>query len=44
VKGEMKLVTAIFVITLICGLSVTGGAEQIRLKLSAPSRHIYRLD
>ena len=35
-KGETKLVTAIFVIAVICGLSVTGGAEQIRLKVSAP--------
>ncbi len=35
-KGETKLVTAIFVIAVICGLSVTGGAEQIRIKVSAP--------
>lgn len=35
-KGETKLVTAIFVIAVICGLSVTGGAEQIRLTVSAP--------
>jgi len=36
VKGGTKLVTAIFVIAVICGLSVTDGAEQIRLKFSAP--------
>jgi len=35
-KGETKLVAAIFVIAVICGLSVADGAEQIRLKLSAP--------
>jgi len=35
-KDETKLVAAIFFIALICGLSVADGAEQIRLKLSAP--------
>ena len=35
-KAETKLVTATFVIAVICGLSVAGGAEQIRLKVSAP--------
>ena len=35
-KAETKLLTATFVTAVICGLSVAGGAEQIRLKVSAP--------
>ena len=35
-KCETKFLAAIFVIAVVCGLSAAGGAEQIRLKLSAP--------